>query len=156
MLICVMASLEPSAQPSSSTERYLPGSLRIHRALVVDIQNQGSQGGAQPAKPQQDQHHHPGPSQPSLRPPRSWAALNPRWSFCQNGNSASRPGIAFSEREANLRWRKVCEIRRVRSDQRVPSETVYRRAPSFLSSSFLLPFLPSYPTQAPTNPLKSV
>ena len=96
MLICVMASLEPSAQPSSSTERYLPGPLRIRRALdVVDIQNQGSQGGTQPAEPQQDHHHHPGPSQPSLRPPRSWAALNPRWSFCQNGNSASHLELLF-------------------------------------------------------------
>lgn len=76
--------------------------------------------------------------------------LLPKWEL---GKS---PGIAFSEREANLHWRKVCEVRRARSDRRVPSETVYRRALSFLSSSFLLHFLPSYPTQAPTNSLKSV
>lgn len=85
-----------------------------------------------------------------------WAARNPPQSFCHNETLASCLWL-LPQREANLRLSKVCEIGGARSDQWFFLKLfITRYAPSFLSSSLLLHFLPSYPTQASTNPFKSV
>lgn len=136
---------EPPAAPLAA--RYLPSPVHIRRALdVVEVQNQSSQGGAEPAQPQQDHHRHP--SIAPLPPPNR-AAPNPRESKTET--LQGRLEVLF------LKEKQIfVSLRCVNSNEQVPSETIYTRCgPSSLSTP-LLHFLPPYPTQASTNPFKSV
>lgn len=122
--------------PCSLVELYLPSPVHVGRALdVVEVQNQSTQGGTEPAEPQQDHHRHPsitltfsalsafsklGGNKPTIE-------LLPKWKPCKSSVTA------FPEGKTNLCLRKVCEIGWVRSNQQIPSETIYTRCAPLIS-----------------------
>lgn len=134
--------------PAALGALYLPSPVHIGRVLdVVEIQNQSSQGGAQPAEPQQDHHCHPLIA--SLRPP-NWAAPTPQESKTETPQG--RLELLFSKGKQIF-----VSVRCVNSEWAGSFwNYLYQMCLLISLSPTPLHFLPPYPTQASTNPFKSV
>lgn len=106
--------------PAPLAARYLPSPVHISRALdVVEVQNQSSQGGAEPAQPQQDHHRHP---LIAPIPPPNQAAPNPQESKTET--LQGRLELLF------LKEKQIfVSVRCVNSSEQVPSETLYQMWP---------------------------
>jgi hypothetical protein len=131
--VVISQPLPPQATASTGPDwTYLPSSLHVCRALdVIEVQNKSSQGQAEPAEPQQSHQHHPSVTQDYFRFPAVYGSPKLSCSQPTAQLSQSRTEQVVCNR---FFWEKMS-----RSDQQVPSETIYRQIyPSCLSSPFPL------------------